>query len=173
MRAWDWQSKYCLVIPVLDDVEPNLKMCGKHLDHTKTRNTKIESFLVLSFLVYMCREYEHAIYDALARRARRSGDTSLASFVTHAIKHHRHMNLDDLRKNVLAKFDQECLQVFDSAISAKQKAGYSNIIRNRNAVAHQGPVQLTFADLEKYHLDAQGILTAFEVALEQDGKGAA
>lgn len=153
---------------VLDEVDSALQVCSQHLGNTKSRRTSIESFLVLAFLVYMCREYDLEIWRALKQRAQRSGDVDLASFVIQSVKSHRHLSLDDLRRNILGRFSRECVGVFDSKVSQKHKIGYANIMRNRNTVAHQGPVSTTFQELELHHADARRILTAFAEALDWD-----
>jgi len=148
------------------DIEHDLMLCKEHLDKTKTTGTEVESFLTHFLLINICGKYEKEIKRIVSKRANKSGDVELTSFIEETFESYKHLNLDDLRGKILRKFSDKYAVAFDKMIRGTvSELRYQSIVSNRHASAHGGNINMTLDDLVVAHKEAKLVLQALHDSL--------
>jgi hypothetical protein len=147
----------------LDDA---MATCKKHLDSTGARGTEIESFLVSHLLVAAVADYEEKLEAMMAKRAERTADGHLHSFVKAACnKMARAPSLSKIA-GLLGSFGQDYKAAFSTVITnTPAHIAYDNIVTNRHAIAHKTGSLFTFTDLERDYPTSKQVLEAAANAL--------
>lgn len=150
----------------LSDLDTELLLCQNHLNSSINPPKEIEFYLTQFFIVRICGQYEKEIHRVVNERASKTGDEELASFVSSRLAAYKHLDLEQLRGNVLSKFSSKCLSTFNAMIQNKQpEISYTTIVSNRHSIAHGGTINLTLSDLIEAHSHAKQVLDALSVAL--------
>jgi RiboL-PSP-HEPN len=151
----------------LAEVEKAIALCDAHLKKTGTEGTEVELFLTQFLLIHICGAYEAAIKDMIVKRAKKSGDVHLASYIENDFRPYRHLKITDLCGNVLNKFSDKHKKDFLSKIEGTEaETRYSNIIQARHSSAHGGAINLTFQELVESFKQAEQILVALSQTIE-------
>lgn len=156
----------------LINVENEMKLCKEHLVMSGAKGTEIESIITRYLLVYICGAYEIEIKKMIVRRAGKSGDNEIESFIKNTIKTFRSLRIPEIRDNLLGRFCDKYKLSFDSKVlGTESETRFTNIITNRHLIAHGGNVNITFDELEDSYTKAETVLDAIEEALELNGEG--
>lgn len=160
----------------LSDLDDELLLCQNHLNSSINPPKEIEFYLTQFLIVRICGQYEKEIQRIVNERASKTGDSELASFVTSRVAAYKHLDLDQLRGNVLSKFSPKYLDKFNSILKgtlpelspsekSQTEISYTSIVSNRHSIAHGGSITLTLNELIKAHSHAKKVLDALSLAL--------
>ena len=126
----------------------------------------MEAHLAKYLLVYICGEYEKKIKDIVRRKAAKSGNSDLISYVVNKTPVRRY-TLSDLRSDILKQFNERYATIFhqklDGTVAAQR---YSNIITNRNLAAHGEDINMSFDEIIGTYQDAEYVLDVFSSILK-------
>jgi hypothetical protein len=129
-------------------IDEAIKNCKEHLDKMDTKNREIETYLTHYLLVFICRTYEKEIKKIIVDRAKQTKDEHIVSFIENTIQAYRCLKIEDLKGNILGKFNKSLEVAFYQKIKGTDaEIRYRNIILGRDAVAHDRPVNMTFDEL--------------------------
>jgi hypothetical protein len=147
-------------------IDATMATCKAHLDATGAHNTEIETYLVGYALTVVCAEYELRIEALLCKRAERSGDGDVHSFVKNTIdKIVRSPNIGAIA-GALGHFGSQCKTDFQALVTnTPAHAAYDGIVNNRQLLAHLTGHQMTFPNLEKSLQDTTDVFDAIGIAL--------
>ena len=146
-------------------IDMDIEIWKRHLGATGQRGTRIEDLATRFLLVHICGRYETAVGDAIRRRAARSADGPLVSYVSKSLRPHRQMKFGDLAGSILGRFGERHKQWFVARVDERSRHMYNSLIHNRNKSAHDRPVHATFEDVVMWHQHGKTVINAFEVAL--------
>jgi hypothetical protein len=150
----------------IEDIERDLNSCQQHLSITNSKDTEIEGFLIRFLLVRMCAEYEKEIEQLVVRRAEKSGDREIISYIEKTVDV-RNIKVGSIKGNILRRFGEECANSFwEKVDNTEEGQRYDNILENRNQAAHGGVVNMTFRELVESHEFAKKVLTALSRVLK-------
>lgn len=151
----------------MSDIDGAINACKQHLADTSSGGSEIETFLTRFLLIHAGSEYDKEIKSMIVARASKSADAELVSFVRETADRSRNQKISDIR-GLLKKFSQKYLDAFDQILSLNPESQhrYQNIIVNRNASAHGGPINMTMRELDRSHQRAKYVLNAISEALD-------
>jgi len=151
----------------LTNVEAAIKLCEDHLKNTNTRNTEIESILTKYLLVFICGAYETEIKNMVIKRAGKSGDKEVESFVKNTIRTFSSLKIEEIRKNLLGRFSDAYRICFETKVCGTEaETRFTNIILNRHSLAHGGQINMTFDELVESYYKAEVVLSRVDEALD-------
>lgn len=149
-------------------IDRDIGMWKSHLDATGRWGTRLDALVTRFLLVHICGRYETAVGNAIRRRASRSGDVPLASYVSKSLRPHRQMKFGDLAGSILGRFGDRHKKWFVDRVDRRSQEMYDSLIDNRNKSAHDGPVSAAFDDVVLWHQHGKIVINTFEVALNLD-----
>jgi hypothetical protein len=145
-------------------VENAIATCKAHLEKTGDQEPEVAAYLTQYLLILIYSEWEKKIKEIVAKRADRTADVHLSSFVKSAIDR-VDIRFSDL-KGLLGKFGSDYKEAFSKRVKLETERTYGNIINNRHDVAHgRRPSTMTFSELQKQFEGSLKVLDAFEKAL--------
>ena len=157
-------------------IEDAFSVARKHLltlDDTLPDTEKIESFFVASIVLLIVSHYESHIARQFVRRAERSGDQHVTSYVRHHTA--RQFRSPDIRKitEALNQFGSDYKERFsDQVMETQAQLSWDTILKNRHGIVHdRRPPSMTLRELEEAYRGTQGILAALSDCLESTASG--
>lgn len=130
------------------EIDDLISQCTEILDNTNGRGNIIESYLNQFLVVKMYRAFEEQIRDIIVKRAEKSGDSEIISYVRTNHKKFQGILTSDIQKQILRKFSLSYSEEFQEKVT-KDNIGqsFNSIISNRHNIVHSGgPVYATFND---------------------------
>lgn len=106
----------------IKEVDELISQCTGYLDKTDGRGDLIESYLNQFLVVKMYRAFEEQIREIVVKRAEKSGDSEMVSYVRANHKHFRGIFTADIQDQILKKFSQTCSDEFQRKV-AKDNIG--------------------------------------------------
>ena len=146
-------------------IDRDIELWRCHLDSTGSWGTRLDILVTRFLLVHICGRYETAVGGAIRRRAARTGDAPLASYVGRSLRPHRQMMFGDLAGSILGRFGDRHKRWFAARVDRTSQGMYDSLIDNRNKSAHDGPVSAAFDDVVLWHQHGKIVIDAFEEAL--------
>ena len=155
-------------------VDDALNLCEEHLYPADTMDREVENLLVQSLLILICAEFEKKFQDLVLERCSSVSDGAVKEYIqsyTRTIL--RSLRLDAI-SDLLRRFGTLQRETFKKLRDENRKADamYSNIVINRNAVAHGKGSSVTFGDLKQYYEEGHVMLDYFHDALWNTKTGA-
>lgn len=149
-------------------IDADIAYCVKYLNISANRDVQIQNFLTRYLIIQINGEYEKEIKKIISKRASKSGDLELATFINETVDKIRNFRLSDI-KGVLNKFDSRRGDLFEAWIPEKSEDAsmYSNIITNRHASAHGEETQMTLNEVISAHKKGKLVIREFQKALYQ------
>ena len=148
-----------------------ISTCREHLEQTGSDGTEIEYYLTGFLLIGICSEFEKEIRRAMMKRICSCNDPHIINYIDKKFQPFRHLRLDDIRGEILAKFDDNLKTKFNQKIEGKPAINYDNIVTNRHNSAHGESINLTFNDLVDAYDEARKVIAAFEEVIVEDTCG--
>ncbi|MCY3869095.1 MAG: HEPN domain-containing protein [Gemmatimonadetes bacterium] len=147
-------------------IDRTLEKCEEHLSDTDAFGTEIESLLTQSLLVIMCAEFERKIKELIREKCSSVEDESIVEFMESCINAvFRSIRVNEI-SGLLNPYKERFTQkIMDNKI---QETLYSNIITNRNQVAHAEGSNATFKDVKEFYEEGHIVLDFFSEALLED-----
>lgn len=162
------------VLLMLSRTKLALEECQDHLKATGTTETSIESYLTQHILVLLSAEMQQAIYVCLDKKAEQANDKALQEYVSSTRKNIVRGVTKSSISGFVSHFGVEAKRKFDACLKDKEQdiSRYGNAIKNRDSVAHELGVQVTFHELSQAVQAAEIILSAVTRALDivEDGQ---
>lgn len=127
----------------------------------------VESHLAEHALITICAAFENEIHDALTKRCAFTGDQARDQFVSGAIQRVvRSIAVSELT-GILGGFGEDYKTSYSSWMDDNPQAAtaYSNIVTNRNAVAHGGQRQASWRDVYGWWDEALHVVNEFRSTL--------
>lgn len=115
--------------------------------------------------VHMCGLYETVVGEAMLRRAARTGDAPLASYVGRSLRPHRQMMFGGLAGSILGRFGGRYKRGFAAGADRISQGMHVSLIDNRNKSAYDGPASAAFDDVVLWHQHGKFVIDAIEEAL--------
>ena len=150
------------------DVRRIVELCdGLGDDDPDQRDVK--KYLTQFLLIKACGIYENEIEAIIRKRASRSCDDEVVSFILNTMSAYKHLRLDSLKGNVVGKFSRERKKEFIERVDGSSaEAAYESIVGARNAVAHGSNTTMTYDEFKKKFRDAGGVLADLAAVLAKD-----
>ena len=151
----------------LVNTELALNHVKTHLASTESRTPEIEICLVSYLAVQFYSEMEDSVSGIFKARLHFHGDKKLEHFVSATHENMlKRVNKSDVAK-MTKRFGQNCQDTFNSSLSEKDIADYSNIINGRHRVAHgnNASSQLSINQIELGLKAASSILHSLSQAI--------
>ena len=154
----------------IERIDQALEICEAHLSDTKAFGTEIESLLTQSLLIIMCAEFERKIEELIREKYSSIADESIVEFMKSCIGAvFRSIKISEI-SGLLKRFGS----LYQDRFKQKTEGNsipvtfYSNIIANRNQVAHAGGSNATFKDVKEFYEKGHIVLDFFSEALLED-----
>lgn len=139
--------------------------CFLHLKESDSWNTEIESYLTQHVLIAMCADIQQEIYTILEKRLSHTEDREVREFAFATGK----KILRSIGKSEIAgfvsHFGQRAKEFLNENLDEKEITLYSNAIKNRHDIAHNGGSNITFKELGSVISAAENFITIIEVCL--------
>ena len=148
-------------------IDDALDLCEDHISPEDIIDREVENLLVQSLLILICAEFEKKFQDLVIERCSSVSDAAVKEYIksyTRTIL--RSLRLDAV-SDLLRRFGALHREAFKRLRDENSKADlmYSNIVTNRNAVAHGRGSSVTFSDLKQYYEEGHVMLDYFHKAL--------
>jgi hypothetical protein len=141
-------------------IDDAIRVCKKHLDDTKTRNTEVENHLAAYLLVLISAQFELRIEALIEAYAARIQDKQIRRFVVDRAKNMtRAPNVGSIT-GMLAAISHDGKNAFHKLCGGQAQSAYNSIIENRHAFVHEAKCNVTIGDLEGYFNDSRGVFSA-------------
>ncbi len=136
----------------ISQIDNAIAYCNKHLIDSNAKGTEIEAFLTRYLIVFICANYEEKIEEIIIKKAEKSKDNSLISYVKSSLSQiFRSIKTSEIA-GLLNKFGTEYKNSFQSKINGTQEETfYNNIVVNRHLTAHSRGINITFDELVKHY----------------------
>ena len=125
-----------------------ITFCQEHLEKTNSRGTIFESYLTKYVLINIYAYCENMIKDIILKRVDMHDDAELTSYVMGNIRL-RGIKIENLKGNVLNKFNAKYSEIFDSKLNKQISQEYDNIMTNRHPAAHGASINMSFDEVSK------------------------
>lgn len=147
-------------------IDQAIESCNLHLNECNAKGTEIEAFLTRYLLILICAQFEEKIKDILIKRAEKTKDMYLASYVRSSLAHiFRSIKTSEI-SGLLNRFGVDYKQKFQDNVSGTtEETFYNNIVTNRHLTAHNSGANLTFDELVDYYEKGHTIIDHVEEAL--------
>ncbi|MDP2920505.1 MAG: HEPN domain-containing protein [Dehalococcoidia bacterium] len=125
-------------------------------------DSKIIADLVSYLVVLISGAYEDCFEHLLNKRAAKSGDIEIKTFVEKTLDLQlRNPNWDNLT-TILGRFSKKWVVAMNKRIPYKAKTGLNNIVTNKNAVAHGSSSNMTLIEIKACHRHCKAIFEKLE-----------
>ena len=149
-------------------IDEAFEQCESHLSRNRSngmRVERIETLLTQCLLILIYAEFEKQITLLLKKRSSSVSDKSIQRFLINcADRVFRSLQIGEIA-GLLALFDTSCKKAFTEKLDNRTKNMYSNILTNRNLVAHEGRSNASFNDVKQYYEEGHVVLDYFRDAL--------
>lgn len=147
-----------------------INACEEHLQLTNSFSTEIEAYFVQYLLIVICAECERYFVEIANQRISLLGNKHISNYFDATSNRMLQSIHFSQISGFLGYFGDDLKQYFSNSVDEKIKSYWSDIITNRNAVAHgTKTVQLTFNELKEKYQTCSVILLEFERALQRLG----
>jgi hypothetical protein len=147
-------------------VDAAINLCDSHLERSSSRGTEVEAYLTRYLITVIYASYEAKIKELVAQRGASNEDERVTSFMRVAADRLcRSIKISEVA-GIMGHFGGDYPSTFKDGISNEAQIAYDSIINNRQEVAHEGNMNLTFDELSTFYRASTPVLDALSEALE-------
>ena len=148
-------------------IDDAFEKCESHLSSGDVK-IEVKDLLTRALLILICAEFERKIKEMVKEKCQSIADDQVRQFAQNSTERmFRGLKISDLA-GLLAHFSTEYKRQFDNNPDDEARTMYSNIITNRNQIAHGGESAATFQEVKRYYEKAHFVLDWFQKALKAD-----
>lgn len=147
------------------DIKRIVELCDR-LDDDNPDHRDVKKYLTQFLVIKACGIYENEIDKIIYERVRRTCDEEVTSFVSGTVSAYKHLSINSLKGNILAKFSTERKREFAEKIKGSGvDDAYMNIVNARNEVAHGHDTAMTYNEFIKNSDGADCVIVELEAVL--------